>query len=173
LITAALAATCPTLLANAPLVTSDAWAALAFFAATISFQRALDSVETEDLFKSCGHFGVAGAIAGLLVASKHSGVLFALIAPPLLLRSASLSKSRSKFAIKSISLSGLAASLAYATLWGSFRFRYDAFVHGEGVEWRNTFATSDNYLKGPIGDSLRFAQKYRLLPGLQPPPPLS
>ena len=132
LLTGALAALSPTLLAHAGLVTSDTAAALGFIAASAAWWRLLHRVTP-------GRVLGAGATLGYLLLAKFSAVLFAPMA--LLMVGARLARSTSlrgalgsqrwrwRGAARVVPLAGAGVAvivLAWGVLWAGYGFRYRA-----------------------------------------------
>jgi len=111
----------PNLLAHSGLVTTDLGAAFFFLAAIYAFYR---YVERPALLRLL----IAGAVAGLLLATKHSGILFA---PTLLLLmgweiAVAPRGARARLGLRLAAAFALIVAVGVGILWAFYGFRYAA-----------------------------------------------
>jgi len=111
----------PNILAHSALVTTDVGVSLFFLAAVYTFYRYAAR-------PGLGRLLLAGVVAGLLLATKHSGIL---LAPMLILLAgweiASVSKGERSIALRryAVALAGIVV-VSVAVLWVFYGFRYSA-----------------------------------------------
>ncbi|MBW7896006.1 MAG: glycosyltransferase family 39 protein [Opitutaceae bacterium] len=145
LLTLALAAFCPHLLAHGALVTSDLAATLGFALALLAWWRLLHRVTPMRVF-------AAGAAAGFLALAKFSAALFAPIALVLLivrlLRTSDLPvgvgrRIRRVHGVWRMAWLGGAASaallIAWAGVWAGYGFRYTATADGRPARFAQSW----------------------------------
>lgn len=145
MLTLALSAFCPHLLAHGALVTSDLAATLGFALALLAWWRLLHRVTPMRVF-------AAGAAAGFLALAKFSAVLFAPIALVLLivrlLRSSDLPVRtgrrirRVRGAARAAWLGGAAMAallIAWAGVWAGYDFRYTATADGSPAHFAQSW----------------------------------
>jgi hypothetical protein len=149
----------PTVLVNAPFVTTDMGATFGFFASVYSFYRFA-------IKRTWPRAILCGAAVGVALASKHSTVL---LLPILLLLGAGELAARWKsnrrwpaVEAKQLALGSLAiAAIAIFLLWGVYSFRFA--MHPQGVAVR-TFAASVAPLSPTLRTLLSTLERYHLLP---------
>ncbi|WP_158752386.1 glycosyltransferase family 39 protein [Acidobacterium sp. S8] len=149
----------PTVLTNAPFVTTDMGAACGFFAAVYTFYRFVKSMRWQ-------RAALCGLATGLALTAKHSTVL---LLPILILLAAGEIAGRWKAGRKwpgrdVLSLvSGMAAIAAIAlfVLWGVYSFRYA--MHPTGVEMP-PLSGQLNSLSPVMQHLISFCARHHLLP---------
>lgn len=149
----------PTVLVNAPFVTTDMGAAFGFFAAVYAFYRFVKKVTWPRIV-------ICGVAIGVALGSKHS---VALLLPILLLLGAGEIAGRWKVnggwprQDAGRILLGMAAiaALSLFVLWGIYGFRFA--MHPEGVAMR-TFAQEAALLSPRMRAILSFFERFHLLP---------
>lgn len=149
----------PTILTNAPFVTTDMGAAFGFFASVYTFYRFVKVMVWQRAL-------LCGLAVGLTLASKHSAVL---LLPILLLLAAGDIAGRWKSGriwparyVKRM-LTGMAAIAACALflLWGVYSFRFA--MHPVGVEMP-PLAGQMGPLSNPMRTAISFCDHFHLLP---------
>lgn len=149
----------PTVLTNAPFVTTDMGAACGFFASVYTFYRFSKHA-------SWARAVICGLAVGLTLAAKHSGVL---LLPVLLLLAAGhllLHRREHKPLSRRQSLHGLIATAAIAAvaltvLWGVYSFRYA--MHPIGVEMPPMQGQMET-LSAPVKLAITTCARFHLLP---------
>lgn len=121
----ALAALDPNVLAHSALVTTDIGVALFFLASTWCFYRYVKQPTTTRLV-------VAGVVVGLLLATKHSSVLFAPILLLLVGRevAAAAKGTRARTAVRLVGALCAILVMSVLVLWSFYGFRYAARPDG-------------------------------------------
>jgi 4-amino-4-deoxy-L-arabinose transferase-like glycosyltransferase len=111
----------PNLLAHSGLVTTDLGCALFFLAAIYTFYRYVKQPNWTTLV-------VAGLAAGLLLATKHSGILVGPVLPLLAAWEVAVAPkgTRKQLALRLGGACALIAGLSLAVLWSFYGFRYAA-----------------------------------------------
>jgi hypothetical protein len=146
----ALAATCPTLLAHARLVTTDLAAALGATAVLWSAWRWLRAPSWRRLL-------LTGAALGLALLTKYSCVLLVPAVAGLALLAAAFRRVPWRHAVLGIAVLG---AVAYVLVWAGYGFRYAAASEpGRPLAWE--------FLERQPGGTpapARLAREYRLLP---------
>lgn len=176
LVTVALAALCPHLLAHGALATSDLAAALGFTAATLAWWRLLHRVTP-------GRTLAAGATCALLALAKFSAVLFAPIAAALLVvrlarrtplpvagfkRGVRLRGARRLVALAGAMLAVL--GLTWAGIWAGYGFRFRAAA-GDGAAqfaqpWAEVLIEQPKIVTSTMADGSRDPDVAPLRPGI-------
>lgn len=149
----------PTVLTNAPFVTTDMGAACGFFAATYTFYRFVKAMKWQRMV-------VCGVVIGLALAAKHSVVL---LLPILLLLAAGemvgrwklLGRWPSEVATRMLIGIGVISACALFVLWGIYGFRYA--VHPVGVAMP-PLAGQMGALSPLMRGTISFCARYHLLP---------
>jgi len=150
LLALALAATCPTLLAHARLVTTDLAAALGATATLWAAWRWLRA-------PSWTRLAVTGLALGLALLSKFSCVLLVPALAALVLLAASVGRIAWRHALTGLAIAGV---LAYGAVWAGYGFRYAAAAEGgRPLAWEFLERAPDG-LPAPVA----FARNHRLLP---------
>jgi hypothetical protein len=161
-ISAALSAMCiavfdPNLLAHSGLVTTDIAAALFFLASIYAFYRYTKQPSWLRLV-------AAGAVTGLLLATKHSGIL---IGPMLVLLAVweiifAPKGTRSRLALRLACALVVIAGIGIAVLWAFYGFRYAA--RPAGLQLQPTLAGYSEQLTGFEKGSMWWMAHLHLLP---------
>lgn len=149
----------PTVLVNAPFVTTDTGAAFGFFASVYTFYRFVKKV-------TWARIVICGVAIGIALGSKHS---VALLLPILLLLGAGEIAGRWKVsggwprqdANRILLGMGAIAALSIFVLWGIYGFRFA--MHPEGVAMRS-FAQEAALLSPKMRAILTFFERFHLLP---------
>jgi dolichyl-phosphate-mannose-protein mannosyltransferase len=149
----------PTILTNAPFVTTDTGAACAFFVSIYVFYRFVKQMSWQRMI-------VCGVVTGLALATKHSMIV---LGPVLVLLAAGEIAGRWKVsrawpardaARLSVGLLGIAV-IALFVLWGIYSFRFS--MHPSGVAMPS-FAEKMGGLSHTTAVVLLFFARYHLLP---------
>lgn len=149
----------PTVLTNAPFVTTDMGAACGFFAAVYTFYRFVKEMRWRRVL-------LCGLTIGLALAAKHSAVL---LLPMLVLLAAGEIAGRWKAgrawpgrdAARMLLGMGAIAAIALFVLWGAYSFRYA--MHPSGVEMPS-LAHEMSPLSPMMKGLISFCARYHLLP---------
>jgi 4-amino-4-deoxy-L-arabinose transferase-like glycosyltransferase len=157
LVALAVAAFDPNILAHSALVTTDVGVSLFFLASTWAFYRYV-------LRPSWTRLLLASFVAGLLLATKHSGILFA---PMMLLLIAceviaAKSGTRLRTAIRLSGAFCVIAVLGVVVLWSFYGFRYAA--RPAGLQMSTTVAQYVQPLGPHVGAIVNGIARLRLLP---------
>ena len=144
----------PTVLTNAPFVTTDTGAACGFFACVYTFYRFVKA-------KTLPHMMLCGAVLGLALCAKHSCVT---LVPMLLVLAVAFVAIRwnQRPEIARLLL-GLAVifSTGLFVLWTLYSFRFA--MHPTGVSM-SPFSDEVNSLSPPMRGFIHFCDQHRLLP---------
>jgi hypothetical protein len=149
----------PTILTNAPFVTTDMGAAFGFFAAIYTFYRFVKVMTWQRVL-------VCGLAVGLALAAKHSAVL---LLPILLLLAAGDIAGRwktermwpSRYVSRMLTGMAAIATCALFLLWGIYSFRFA--MHPVGVEMP-PLAGQMGPLSTPMRAAISFCDHFHLLP---------
>jgi 4-amino-4-deoxy-L-arabinose transferase-like glycosyltransferase len=161
-ISAALIALCfavfdPNLLAHSGLVTTDLGCALFFLAAVYTFYRYVQQ-------PGCARLILVGIAAGLLLATKHSGVLVAPILPILAAYEVLIASygTRSRLAIRLCGAVAVIAAISILVLWSFYGFRYAA--RPAGMQLVPSLSQYDAALSPFERDLILTAARFHLFP---------
>jgi hypothetical protein len=149
----------PTVLANAPFVTTDMGAACGFFAAVYTFYRFVNRMNWPRTI-------LCGLAVGLALVTKHSAVL---LLPILLLLAAGEIATKWKaqqgwpgrYALRMLASMGVIAAVALFVLWGTYSFRYA--MHPAGMKMPS-LAGQVATLSPPMRGIISFFADHHLLP---------
>jgi 4-amino-4-deoxy-L-arabinose transferase-like glycosyltransferase len=149
----------PTVLVNAPFVTTDTGAAFGFFASVYAFYRFAKNMTWQSAV-------VCGLAVGVALVSKHSTVL--LLPILILLGAGELAarwKANRRWAGRDALRLGLGVAAIFAialfVLWGVYGFRYTMHLNGVSVR---TLAAESSSLSPTMRWILTSCERYRLLP---------
>jgi tetratricopeptide (TPR) repeat protein len=147
----------PNLLAHSGLVTTDLGCALFFLAAIYTFYRYVKQPGWTNLV-------IAGVTAGLLLATKHSGILVGPILPLLAAWEVAVAPkgTRKELALRLGGACALIAGLSVAVLWSFYGFRYAA--RPAGLQLIPTLAQYSSELKPFDQRLIGWAARFHLLP---------
>ena len=147
----------PNLLAHSGLVTTDLGCALFFLAAIYTFYRYVKHPNWTTLV-------VAGLAAGLLLATKHSGILVGPVLPLLAAWEVAVAPkgTRKQLALRLGGACALIAGLSLAVLWSFYGFRYAA--RPAGLQLIPTLAQYSAGLKPFDQGLIGWAARLHLLP---------
>lgn len=144
----------PTVLANAPFVTTDTGAACGFFATIYAFYHFVKR-------KTWSRMILCGAVLGLALCTKHSAVILVPMLLVLAVVAAILRwKERPEIARLLLGLTAIFAVAAFV-LWGIYSFHYA--MHPSGVSMP-PFAEEVNALSPPMRNMINYCASHRLLP---------
>ena len=147
----------PNILAHSALVTTDVGVSLFFLAGVYTFYRYVKQPSAPRLL-------LAGVAAGLLFATKHSGILLVPMLALLILWEVAFAQKGSRGRVAARLIGALAAigAVAVIVLWAFYGFRYSA--QPAGMKWSTTLA---EYVR-PLGHFSQAvvlaAGRFRLLP---------
>jgi hypothetical protein len=147
----------PNILAHSGLVTTDVGAALFFLASVYAFYR---YVKQPTLLR----LGIAGIVLGLLLATKHSGVLLV----PMLLAligweiAIAPKGARARLALRLSGAFAVMVLLAVGVLWAFYGFRYAA--RPAGLQLIPTLAVYQQDVSGFYGGVIGWFARLHLLP---------
>lgn len=149
----------PTVITNAPFVTTDMGAACGFFAGVYTFYRFVKMMLWRRAL-------LCGVVVGLAMGAKHSAVM---LLPMLILLAAGETLTRWKMEkawparfFKRMALGlGIVGAVSYCVLWGLYSFRYS--MHPNGVEMP-PLTRQVSSLPNLSQSAILFLSRYHLLP---------
>lgn len=147
----------PDLMAHSALVTTDIGVSLFFLASIYAFYRYV-------MRPSLARLIVAGIAAGLLAATKHSGILFIPMVLPVLVYEVVRAQKgqRLRLAVRLCGAFAVVVVIAGAVLWAFYGLRYAA--RPAGLTLNPTFASYTERLHPLDRGGLRFMARFHLLP---------
>jgi 4-amino-4-deoxy-L-arabinose transferase-like glycosyltransferase len=153
----ALVAFDPNVLANSALVTTDIGVTLFFVASTWCFYRYVKQPTWTRLI-------VAGVVAGLLLSTKHSGILLAPMLVLLIVREVVVAEkgTRGRAALRLAGAFCVVAGLGVLVLWSFYGFRYAA--RPVGLKMSTTLAAFVTPLGPTVSSIMNCMGRMRLLP---------
>ncbi len=153
----ALVAFDPNVLANSALVTTDIGVTLFFVASTWCFYRYVKQPTWTRLI-------VAGVVAGLLLSTKHSGILLAPMLLLLIAREVAVAEkgTRSRIALRMAGAFCAITALGVLVLWSFYGFRFAA--RPAGLKMSTTLADFVRPLGPTVSSIMNGMGRMRLLP---------